>query len=293
VSADLAEGLAVSVCTIVKGRRDHLVNLINGLNRQTVPPAELVIAYMQSSPHTQLPKTDFPVRVTHVPGIPMPLAAARNVAAQMAGCDMIVFLDVDCIPSPTLIESYGKAGAEQDSVFLSEVYYLPELSAMDASNYAQLDVIGKRHPAKPMLKDADIIPEPDHGELWGLAFGIRRLTWLDIGGMDENYTGYGAEETDFAEKLKAQDIPLAWLGCARAYHQHHRVHIPPLQHFDHIVRNAQLFRDKWGHWCMTYWLEQFADKGLVAFDDAAIKILRKPSPSEVRVCEQPTDVLFS
>ena len=74
----------VSVLTLVRGRRAHLVNLIAGLNASTRKPDELVIAYMQDAPHADLPPTDFPVRAVFVAGEAMPLAAARNRAAAAA-----------------------------------------------------------------------------------------------------------------------------------------------------------------------------------------------------------------
>ncbi len=43
--------------------------------------------------------------------------------------------------------------------------------------------------------------------------------------MDTGYVGYGGEETDFAWRLEAAGIPMAWVGGAVAYHQHHAVHI--------------------------------------------------------------------
>ena len=51
---------AVSVVTLAKGRADPLRNLVIGLSRQTVPPAELIVAVMQDTPY-DLPETSFPV----------------------------------------------------------------------------------------------------------------------------------------------------------------------------------------------------------------------------------------
>ena len=71
------------------------------------------------------------------------------------------------------------------------------------------------------------------------------------------------------------------------------VHIPPLQHFAAIVRNARLFHARWGRWCMDYWLGQFARAGWIDWTDAAITILRYPSPTEIAAARQPDSVLFS
>jgi len=270
--------VSVSVLTIVRGRSAHLANLIAGLGRQTRRPDELVIAWMQDSAGT-LSDTAFPVRSILVPGDPMPLAVARNRAAEAAGGEQLILLDVDCIPAPTLVERYA-ATVDAAGVRLGDVLYLPP-GAVDPVDIAALDRAGVRHPAKPPLAEDEIRPTPSHGELWGLSFALSAKDWQRAGGMDERYVGYGGEETDFAARLERAGVTMAWVGGARAYHQHHPIHIPPLQHFDAILRNARLFRATWGRWCMDYWLGQFAERGLIALDADTLTVLRPPTQDEI------------
>ncbi len=283
--------MSLSVLTLVRGRRDHLVNLIAGLSASTQQPDELVIAYMQDEPHAGLPETAFPVRTVLVPGEPMPLAAARNRAAEAARGETLVFLDVDCIPSPTLIARYAETAGE--GVRLGEVLYLPAGAVDNGVDAAKLDRLGVRHPAKPAIAPDEIRPTPNHGELWGLSFALSAADWRAAGGMDERYVGYGAEETDFAARLERAGVPMAWVGGARAWHQHHAVHVPPYQHFDAILRNATLFRATWGRWCMDYWLGQFVDRGMIRIDGDSIVILRHPDAGEIAASRMPDTILFS
>ena len=280
---------SVSVLTIVRGRAGHLANLIAGLERQTRQPDELVIAWMQDRAGA-LPATGFPIRSVLVPGDPMPLAATRNRAVEAASGATLILLDVDCIPSATLVERYCATAGDAD-VRLGDVLYLPPGDPGSLDDDA-LDQRGVRHPTKPVLASDDIRATPDHGELWGLSFALARSAWDAAGGMDERFVGYGGEETDFAARLKAAGLSMAWIGGARAYHQHHPIHVPPLQHFDTIVRNARLFRATWGRWCMDYWLGQFADMGLIRMTDGAIEILRAPTDAECQAALRP-DLLFS
>lgn len=99
---------------------------------------------------------------------------------------------------------------------------------------------------------------------------------------------------DFAWRLAAAGIPMAWVGGAMAYHQHHAVHIPPLHQFGAILRNATRFRARWGRWCMDYWLGQFADMHLIRWspDTEAIELLREPTAAEVAASRR-EDALFS
>ena len=283
--------MSLSVLTLVRGRRDHLVNLIAGLSASTQQPDELVIAYMQDEPHAGLPETAFPVRMVLVPGEPMPLAAARNRAAEAARGETLVFLDVDCIPSPTLIARYAETAGQ--GVRLGEVLYLPAGAVDNGVDAATLDRLGVRHPAKPEIAPDEIRPTPNHGELWGLSFALSAADWRAAGGMDERYVGYGAEETDFAARLERAGVPMAWVGGARAWHQHHAVHVPPYQHFDAILRNATLFRATWGRWCMDYWLGQFVDRGMIRMYGDSIAILRHPDASEIAASRMPDTILFS
>ncbi|KQP85718.1 glycosyltransferase family 2 protein [Methylorubrum extorquens] len=282
--------------TLVRGRADRLRNLMRGLARQTLPPRELVIAWMQPEPAPDLPDPGCPVRHLHVPGEPMPLAAARNRAAAAATGDLLVFLDVDCIPGPTLVAAYAEAASAERGLFLGEVLYLPPdaIAGGPAPEPAALDRLGRAHPARPPLPETGLRREPDAGQLWGLSFALPAEAWRAVGGMDERYVGYGGEETDLAARLAGSGLPTFWVAGARAYHQHHPVHVPPLQHFAPILANATRFHARHGRWCMTYWLEQFRAAGLIAWDAeaAAIRVLRQPSAPEIVAALRP-QALFS
>lgn len=286
-------GGSTSVLTLVRGRDEHLRNLMRGLARQTLPPAELVIAWMQPEAAPGLPDPGCPVRHLHVSGEPMPLAAARNRAAEAAAAERLIFLDVDCIPGPGLVAAY--AGADSDGLLLGEVLYLPDGAVGADLDFARLDRLGRVHPAKPAIPQVGLRPEPEATQLWGLSFALPAAAYRGIGGMDEGFVGYGGEETDLAVRLAAAGVPTHWLAGARAYHQHHPVHVPPLQHFEPILRNAARFHARHGHWCMEYWLGQFRDAGLIAWeaDAPAIRRLRAPRPAEIAAARQPGTRLFS
>ena len=55
--------------------------------------------------------------------------------------------------------------------------------------------------------------------------------------------GYGAEDTDFGQRLAAAGGTMLWAGGAAAYHQHHFTETPPRHHLLSIVRNANLFHE--------------------------------------------------
>ena len=282
-----------SVLTLVRGREAHLHRMIEGLKRQTELPGELVIAFMQPRPMRDLPETPFPVRVVVVDRNYLPLAESRNAAARSATYRDLVFLDVDCIPAPTLVESYMNGlKATDHAVLQGEVRYLP---ALDESvfDYEMFDAAGEPHPSRPAIPKKGLLEEPDMGMLWGLNFALQRRLFLKVGGLDERFVGYGGEETDFARGLAEQGARLMWCGGARAYHQHHEVMRPPLQHFTDIVRNARLYREKWGEWCMDYWLGQMHEQGFIRWDQSRITVLRKPTAADIQAARCGVEERFS
>ena len=229
----------------------------------------------------------------------MPLAAARNRAAELAEGDVLAFLDVDCIPDTEFVRRAAEADVhDEKGVFLPEVRYLPGnaagwLTPEKLPDYDLLTGTGVRHPSKRPLDETSFDQIADFGELWGLAFIMSVRTWKTAGGMDEEYIGYGAEETDLAQRLKHAGARMYWLGGTICFHQHHHVHKPPLQHFDSIIRNARLYRSRWGEWCMQYWLSDFERRGLVKRSENRLEVVRQPTASEIAETRQGADVLFS
>jgi GT2 family glycosyltransferase len=228
------------------------------------------------------------------------LANARNRAAGAAEGDVLAFLDVDCIPDRAFVRRVDEAfEVEPSGVYLPEVHYLPAQnegwinSGSREPNYPCLKREAIRHPAKPEVYHKSTVPIEDYGELWGLAFALHCKTWRDADGMDEAYDGYGAEETDFARRLERIAAPMFWLGGTLCFHQHHAVHKPPLQHFTSIVRNAQLYRNRWGDWCMTYWLDDFEKRGLIDRSTDGLRVIREPAQAEIDATRQGPEVRFS
>ena len=81
-------------------------------------------------------------------------------------------------------------------------------------------------------------------------FALTSPVWQRIGGFCTEYTGYGGEDTDYAQKAAAEKITMRWVGGAHAFHQFHPISEPPIEHLADIVANAALFHRRWGWWPM-------------------------------------------
>ncbi|PZU05389.1 MAG: glycosyl transferase [Sphingobium sp.] len=270
----------LSVLTLVKNRERHLANLVRGLERSEARLNELIVVDMGSSRPVTVQTGAFPVDVVRMEGGALPLAAARNLAASKAAGDHLLFLDVDCIPSAALPRAIDVALSAHDALVCGEVRYLGPGQADGDWREDDLLSRGKPHPARP-FPTGGIRIERNYGLFWSLAFGIRAKTFRNLGGFDETFTGYGAEDTDFGFRAEKAGVPLLFQGGTCAFHQHHATYDPPLQHFEDIVRNAGIFFDRWSRWPMDGWLRAFEDRGLVAWSDDRIDILRRPVATEI------------
>lgn len=289
----------VTVCTLTRDRTAHLANQVVGLLGSTRRPAAHVVAVMGGDdPRPGIPRTPWETRFVDVDaGGDLPLACARNRAVAAADTEGVILLDVDCIPSRTLVASYADALARFDGIVMGGVRYLPPAwsDAVDGQpDAATLHELGERHPSRPEPPaPGELRPTSRYELFWSLSFGVRRSTMVDrIGGFDERYGGYGGEDTDLALRARAADVPLAWLGGAWAFHQHHDSYDPPLQHVASILPNARRFRDVWGRWPMEGWLARFAELGLVRWDPdgTTLELLREPSDEELAAAHRPTAV---
>ena len=270
--------MSLSVLTLVRNRTEHLVNLLEGVARSAMPPDEIIVVDMSDTP-VRLEGQHPLVRFERLETDGLPLAQARNHAAACAKGERLVFLDVDCIPMRDCLGGLSDAIGADDQLVCAEVRYLGPGDASGAWDEAALLAKGAVHPVRPF--PAQGLAQIDNpGLFWSLAFAIRRSTFQRIGGFDERFRGYGAEDTDFGFAARDAGLPLYFLGGALACHQYHPSFDPPLQHLEDIVANARRFREKRGFWPMAGWLDQFAALGLVAWHDDTLCILRHPTQRE-------------
>lgn len=271
--------MSFSVLTIVRNRAAHLANLLEGVRQSAVQPDEVIVVDMSDVP-VRLECAGLPVRIERLETDGLPLARARNRAAACAKGDVLVFLDVDCIPMRECLGRLVAAIKEHDGLVCAEVRYLGPGQASGAWNEASLLGMGKPHPVRPFPENGlELIGNP--GLFWSLAFAIRRSTFARVGEFDECFHGYGGEDTDFGFAARAAGCPLYFSGGAIACHQYHPTFDPPLQHLKDIVANANRFHCKWGVWPMEGWLKQFEQLGLIKWLPQNVLVLRDPSEDEL------------
>lgn len=175
-------------------------------------------------------------------------------------------VDMQCDPAGLpLAAARNRHGDVANSLLCGPVAYLPP---PPAGGY---DIRRLRdYPPHPTRRT----PDPGSWQVggdprlfWSLSFAVTAWTWEQVGGFDEGYLGYGAEDTDFAFTARKTGVGLTWVGGALAFHQWHPTITPPTHHLDDILRNGTLFARRWGRWPMEGWLSAFAAQGLIEWDE--------------------------
>ena len=272
----------VSALTLTRNRSQHLQNLLKGLACSSSLPDECIVIHMNEPAQ---PLGDWPFVCEHYTyeqaAVELPLAAARNAAARSATGDILLFLDVDCIPAKEMVFEYVETCRRFPSaIAMGNVHYLSQKISEDWSEDS-LRAQSAPNPKRDITTAASFAKESNYGMFWSLSFALHRPVFDRLGGFSESYLGYGAEDTDFAWRARAQNVELRWVPKALAFHQFHTNVVPPWHHFESIVRNASIFYERWGEWPMAGWLSIFAEKGYLDWqkDGKQIKIIRLPEPA--------------
>ncbi len=269
----------MSVLTLMKNRPVHLQRLIEGLRRSDVTPAELVVVDMGGE-WVAPASTDFSLRVIRMSSPGLPLSKARNAAAAAARSEHLLFLDVDCIPMRGLLGTLSRQLSEMEGVICAPVYYLGPGELREDWDEESLSSVARPHPVRP-FPETGLRRETNPGLFWSLTFALRRTVFFELGGFDEAFDGYGAEDTDFGFRTQRAGRDLYFSGGPGSFHQYHAVFDPPLQHFHDIVANAITFHRKWNVWPMQDWLDRFHAMGLIDMSRRAIAVVRAPTGDEI------------
>ena len=271
--------MTISVLTIVKNRHDHLTNLLTGLASSRQTPDEVIVVDMSEHPFDP-GMNPLNIMVRHMPEQGLPLAKARNEAARLARSDKFLFLDVDCIPGASLVSAINEVLCRESAITCAKVRYLRRGPLTRPWNESTLLALSDLHPLRD-FPASGLRLETNPGLFWSLLFGISRANFERLRGFDEDFTGYGAEDTDFGFRAAAAGVPLIFQAEGPAYHQYHETQDPPLNHLEDIVRNANTFMAKHGVWPMEGWLKKFQQMGLIEF--AGDRVERTNIPVNHRV----------
>jgi glycosyltransferase involved in cell wall biosynthesis len=195
------ENPTVSVVVAAYEEEEHIGRLLASLRRQTLPPAEVIVADDGSRDATAAVAESAGAKVLRLPHRGPGLA--RNHAARAAAGDVLVFLDGDMSCAPEFIERLVAPIADGRAVgsYTREMYLgNPE------NRWARAYAAVRWSPPDRLL--------PDLPDLWDNFRAVLRERFLEAGGYDD--VGYGEDKT-LAPKLG--ELALAAPGAVCFHYQ--------------------------------------------------------------------------
>ena len=199
----------VSVIVPARNAAASLPACLDALATQGVPgpAAELLVVDDASTDDTRRSASRPGVQVLSGPG--RGPAAARNVGAQRARGDVLVFLDADTAPRPQWLEQMLAPLADEAIVAVKGRYYSCQRSLV--ARFAQLE-FEEKYARLERAKQVDFV---DSGTA-----AYRRDAFLAAGGFDEHFPAQSAEDVELAFRLAARGARLAFSPRAGVLHQH-------------------------------------------------------------------------
>lgn len=214
--------MKLSLILSTYNRPDALKLVIEALNQQTDRNFEIVIADDGSDAKTKTVIDEFSQMFTHKiihawqEDMGFRLSASRNNAIRRSSGDYLVFLDGDCIPNPNFIKNHKKLAepgyfVTGNRILLSEPFTKKILldghfDYPSIFNFFLLKTAGKINKFLPsidltMINQLRKLSPCKWQRLRGCNFAAWRRDVFDINGFDENFQGWGFEDSDFAVRL--------------------------------------------------------------------------------------------
>lgn len=216
----------------------HLERVLASVAQQTMArQMEVIVADDGSTDDTEqvvrsfARRVPFPVHFVSQPHEGFRLSRCRNMGAAKASSPHLVFLDGDCLIPPDHVEQHlrsHKPGVVTNTYcvrideptskqitldLVNSNKYGELISSRELRRLAKINLKAwfytwLRHPKKPALRGGNA--------------GISRADYLRVNGYDENFRGWGCEDDDMGNRLRAAGLRIHYiLHRTRTYHLWH------------------------------------------------------------------------
>lgn len=141
-------------------------------------------------------------------------ASARNLGAQRARGEILLFTDADCEPAPDWIEQMVAPFAKVQVVGVKGIYRTRQRALV--ARFVQLEYETRyEHMARHMARSGRI----DFVDTY--AAGYRRTVFLENGGFDPAFATASVEDQEFSFRLAMQGHRMVFVPQAAVYHWGH------------------------------------------------------------------------
>ncbi len=205
-----------------------------GIERQTYPRElfEVVVVDDGSNPPLATPETSLELRVEYQEDLGFGLARARNTGARAAAGDIIVFLDCDMIPDDDWLVAHARWHHTASDALTMGFRFHVEVDGIDATAVRErpgtlAELFEGREVTHPewienhMARTNELSSDDDDlfRVVTGGNFGISRSFFEVVGGFDETFTQWGAEDREFAYRAYTMGSLLVPERKAQCWHQ--------------------------------------------------------------------------
>ena len=194
-------------------RPEELQLTLAGLERQTYPRElfEVVVVDDGSDPPLATPETSLDLRVEYQEDLGFGLARARNTGARASAGDIVLFLDCDMIPEDGWLAAHARWHHTASDALTMGFRFHVEVDGIDAAAVrGRSGTLGElfegREATRPewieihLARMNELTSDDDDlfRVITGGNFGISRSFFEVVGGFDETFTQWGAEDREFA-----------------------------------------------------------------------------------------------
>jgi glycosyltransferase involved in cell wall biosynthesis len=184
------------------------------------------------------------------------LARVRNLGAQAAGGDVLVFIDGDTVPRRHFVRAVRRAavpgwfaagkrlmlGRELTERVLADRVPIQRWSfphwALHGGRSAPLRALTPRDRRRP---GRDGLPEfVPHADGYGFMLGVSRVDFERVNGYDARFAGWGGEDVDMAVRLRRAGLRCGWPGPqGTLLHLWHDERKPAVRPNDPLLRETE------------------------------------------------------
>ena len=206
--------MKISVVLPTYNRLDQLKHVLAGLEMQTFPLDQFeVIVVSDGSPdgtNEFLLSAETPLQLTPIIQENQGVAVARNRGIREATADIILFVDDDVVPTPTLIEEHLKKHTNNNTVVMGPMLSPPDFKMKPWVDWEQ----------KMLMKQYDdmnnAVWEPTARQFYTGNTSVRREHLIEAGGFDPAFRR--AEDVELAYRLDGMGLEFVFNYDAVGYH---------------------------------------------------------------------------
>jgi lipopolysaccharide/colanic/teichoic acid biosynthesis glycosyltransferase/GT2 family glycosyltransferase len=200
----------ISIIVPAYNAESTLSDCLFALTKQTIPLSDYEIIVVDDGSTDRTPEIAQQFPITYIREENQGPAMARNLGAQNAQGEIILFTDSDCIPEPDWIEKMLVPFKTEPDVVGVKGVYLTQQKQL-AARFAQAE-FEERYERLKKYQYIDFVDS--------YSAGFKRDVFLSVGGFDPQFAVANNEDVELSYKLAQQNYKMVFQPEAKVSHLH-------------------------------------------------------------------------